>query len=46
MVDSRNSANILFTGLEINSENVLGEIDNAQDTIEEVLDIARAAISA
>ena len=46
MVDSRNSANILFTDLEINSENVLGEIDNAQDTIEEVLDIGRAAISA
>ena len=46
MVDSRNSANITFSDLEVSPENILGEIDQAQDTIEEVLDISRAALAA
>ena len=46
MVDSRNSANIVFTNLEVAAENILGEIDQAQDTIEEILDMSRAALAA
>ena len=46
MVDSRNSANITFSDLEVSPENILGEIDQAQDVIEEVLDISRAALAA
>ena len=46
MVDSRNAANITFKNLEINSDAILGELDSAQDIINEVLDISRAVLAA
>ena len=46
MVDSRNAANMTFENLEINSDAILGELDSAQDTINEVLDISRAVLAA
>tara|TARA_B110000263_G_scaffold47032_1_gene39055 strand:+ start:2897 stop:4036 length:1140 start_codon:yes stop_codon:yes gene_type:complete len=46
MLDSRNSAEILFSDVKIPSDSLLGELDNGFSIIEEVLDRAQIGISA
>ena len=46
MVDHKNSANIEFKNVIISAENILGSENSAKETIDETLDIARAALSA
>ena len=46
MADSRNYANIVFSDVEINKEDILGDIETGGETAENILDIARIALSA
>ena len=46
MVDHKNSANIEFKNVVVSAENILGSENSAKETIDETLDIARAALSA
>jgi len=46
MVDSRNAARFEFDDVEVTADAVLGEIDGAMDTIEAVLSVGRAIVSA
>ena len=46
MVDHKNSANIEFKNVVASAENILGSENSAKETIDETLDIARAALSA
>jgi len=46
MLDSRNSAEIIFSDVKISNDNLLGELDNGFSIIEEVLDRAQIGISA
>tara|TARA_B110000858_G_C17771627_1_gene459894 strand:- start:175 stop:1305 length:1131 start_codon:yes stop_codon:yes gene_type:complete len=46
MVDHKNAANIQFSDVEVPENCILGEINNAKDVIEKVLDMGRAVISA
>ena len=46
MVDHKNSANIEFKNVVASTENILGSENSAKETIDETLDIARAALSA
>ena len=46
MVDHKNSANIEFNNVVATAENLLGNENAAKETIDETLDIARAALSA
>ena len=46
MADSRNYANIVFSNVEINKEDILGDIETGGETAENILDIARIALSA
>ena len=46
MADSRNYANIVFSDVEINKEDILGNIETGGETAENILDIARIALSA
>jgi len=46
MADSRNYANISFDNVKIPSQNILGDIEAGGETIDDILDIGRIAISA
>jgi alkylation response protein AidB-like acyl-CoA dehydrogenase len=46
MADSRNYANITFSDITIQKENILGDIEAGGEAIENILDIGRIAISA
>lgn len=46
MVDHKNSANIEFKNVVASAVNILGSENSAKETIDETLDIARAALSA
>ena len=46
MADSRNYANITFSDITVQKENILGDIEAGGEAIENILDIGRIAISA
>ena len=46
MADSRNYANITFSDTAVQKENILGDVEAGGETIENILDIGRIAISA
>jgi hypothetical protein len=46
MVDSHNSARIIFDNVEVNADSVLGEIDQGYPLMEGVLNIGRGAVAA
>lgn len=46
MVDTRNAANIEFNNVAVPGTAVLGSVDGGNDTLEQVLDIARIGLSA
>ena len=46
MADSRNYANITFSNITVQKENILGDIEAGGEAIENILDIGRIAISA
>ena len=46
MADSRNYANITFSGITVQKENILGDVEAGGEAIENILDIGRIAISA
>jgi alkylation response protein AidB-like acyl-CoA dehydrogenase len=46
MVDSRNTASVEFDGVELAEDAVLGRLDDGADTLELVLDYARAGLAA
>jgi alkylation response protein AidB-like acyl-CoA dehydrogenase len=46
MVDSRNTASVEFDGVELGEDAVLGRLDDGADTLELVLDYARAGLAA
>lgn len=46
MADSRNYANITFSDITIQKENILGDVEAGGEAIENILDIGRIAISA
>ena len=46
MADSRNYANITFSDITVQKENILGDVEAGGEAIENILDIGRIAISA
>ena len=46
MADSRNYANITFDNVTVSSDAILGDLETAGETIDDILDIGRIAISA
>tara|TARA_B100000902_G_scaffold219389_1_gene208388 strand:- start:323 stop:1468 length:1146 start_codon:yes stop_codon:yes gene_type:complete len=46
MADSRNAANIVLEGVQVNSDALIGEADQAADALDQALDIARIGLSA
>ena len=46
MADSRNYANITFSDITVQKENILGDLEAGGEAIENILDIGRIAISA
>ena len=46
MADSRNYANITFSDISVQKENILGDVEAGGEAIENILDIGRIAISA
>ncbi len=46
MADSRNAANIVLEGVQVNSDALIGEVDQAADALDQALDIARIGLSA
>ena len=46
MADSRNAANIVFRGVKVPPEQVLGDIGGAADVLERTLDVARIGLAA
>ncbi len=46
MADSRNYANITFSNITVQKENILGDVEAGGEAIENILDIGRIAISA
>ncbi|MDC0006253.1 acyl-CoA dehydrogenase family protein [Gammaproteobacteria bacterium] len=46
MADSRNYANITFSDITLQKENILGDVEAGGEAIENILDIGRIAISA
>ncbi|MDC3383648.1 acyl-CoA dehydrogenase family protein [Gammaproteobacteria bacterium] len=46
MADSRNYANITFSDITVQKENILGDVEVGGEAIENILDIGRIAISA
>lgn len=46
MMDIRNSANIQFNNVQVSDNALLGEVNNAADILEKVLDIGRIGLSA
>ena len=46
MADSRNYANITFDNVAVSSDAILGDLETAGETIDDILDIGRIAISA
>ena len=46
MVDHRGHADIIFAGVEVSADQILGEVDNGMDLLEAVLDRGRAGVSA
>lgn len=46
MVDSRNAARLEFDNVEVTADAVLGEIDGGMETVDAVLNVGRAVISA
>ena len=46
MADSRNYANITFDNVTVSSDSILGDLETAGETIDDILDIGRIAISA
>ena len=46
MADSRNYANITFSDITVQKENILGDVEAGGEAIENILDIGRKAISA
>ena len=46
MADSRNAANIVLEGVQVSSDALIGEVDQAADALDQALDIARIGLSA
>jgi acyl-CoA dehydrogenase len=46
LADSRNAANIVIEGVQVNSDALIGEADQAADALDQALDIARIGLSA
>ena len=46
MADSRSAANIVLSGVQVGSDALVGELDNAADALDQALDIARIGLSA
>ena len=46
MADSRNAANIVLDGVQVHSDALIGEVDQAADALDQALDIARIGLSA
>ena len=45
MADSRNYANIIFNDVKVDESNILGDLETGGETVDDILDIGRIAIS-
>ena len=45
MADSRNYANIVFNDVKVDASNILGDLETGGETVDDILDIGRIAIS-
>jgi alkylation response protein AidB-like acyl-CoA dehydrogenase len=45
MADSRNYANIVFNDVKVDESNILGDLETGGETVDDILDIGRIAIS-
>ena len=45
MADSRNYANIVFNEVKVDESNILGDLETGGETVDDILDIGRIAIS-
>jgi acyl-CoA dehydrogenase len=46
MVDSRNAADLVFDGVKVNGDQLLGTLDEGYEPLEKALDVGRACLSA